>query len=136
MLEVCGYCVFMSIHVLSKLMHVAGVIDADYRGNVGVILFNHAQTAYSGTGQRAHFFFNSSILMINISACTVVKKGDRVAQLILEQIVTPAVEEVAVCLRETRLPCSSTVHTFQCTSSQDLDSTARGASGFGSTGTN
>ena len=40
-----------------------------------------------------------------------VKKGDRVAQLILERIVTPAVEEV-----------------------EDLDDTTRGAGGFGSTG--
>ena len=40
-----------------------------------------------------------------------VKKGDRVAQLILERIVTPGVEEV-----------------------EDLDDTTRGAGGFGSTG--
>ncbi len=49
----------MSIHVLNTLIHAAGVIDADYRGNVGVILFNHAQTAYSGTGQRAYNYSNS-----------------------------------------------------------------------------
>lgn len=40
-----------------------------------------------------------------------VKKGDRIAQLILERIVTPEVEEV-----------------------EDLDSTVRGAGGYGSTG--
>ena len=39
------------------------------------------------------------------------KKGDRVAQLILERIVTPDVEEV-----------------------QSLDDTTRGANGYGSTG--
>lgn len=39
------------------------------------------------------------------------KRGDRVAQLILEKIMTPEVEEV-----------------------QDLDDTQRGAGGFGSTG--
>ncbi len=39
------------------------------------------------------------------------KKGDRVAQLILERIVTPEVEEV-----------------------EDLDATVRGAGGYGSTG--
>ena len=27
----------------------AGVIDADYRGNVGVVLFNLAQKPYEGT---------------------------------------------------------------------------------------
>jgi dUTP pyrophosphatase len=40
-----------------------------------------------------------------------VKQGDRVAQLILERILTPEVEEV-----------------------EDLDATDRGAGGFGSTG--
>ena len=40
----------------------AGVIDADYRGNVGVVLFNHSDTDLE------------------------VKHGDRVAQLILERI--------------------------------------------------
>ena len=40
----------------------AGVIDADYRGNVGVVLFNHGKDDL------------------------VVKRGDRVAQLVLEKI--------------------------------------------------
>ncbi|XP_068236259.1 deoxyuridine 5'-triphosphate nucleotidohydrolase, mitochondrial-like [Palaemon carinicauda] len=48
----------------------AGVIDRDYRGNVGVVLFNHAKVDYD------------------------VKKGDRVAQLICEKIFYPEVEEV------------------------------------------
>lgn len=65
----------------------AGVVDYDYRGNVGVILFNHGDEDFE------------------------VKKGDRVAQLILEQILTP---EVVEC--------------------DDLEATERGAGGFGSTG--
>ncbi|KAK6115359.1 hypothetical protein DH2020_035083 [Rehmannia glutinosa] len=65
----------------------AGVIDADYRGPVGVILFNHSDVDFE------------------------VKAGDRIAQLIIEQIVTPVVTEV-----------------------DDLDSTVRGSGGFGSTG--
>ncbi|KAI3963451.1 hypothetical protein MKW98_022873 [Papaver atlanticum] len=65
----------------------AGVIDADYRGPVGVILFNHSDVDFQ------------------------VKMGDRVAQLIIEKIITPEVEEV-----------------------EDLDSTVRGSGGFGSTG--
>ncbi|TGZ82963.1 deoxyuridine 5'-triphosphate nucleotidohydrolase [Ascodesmis nigricans] len=48
----------------------AGVIDADYRGEVKVLLFNHADTDFA------------------------VKEGDRVAQLILERIYTPDVVEV------------------------------------------
>lgn len=47
----------------------AGVIDADYRGPVGVILFNHGQDDFE------------------------IKVGDRIAQLILEQIVLPDVME-------------------------------------------
>lgn len=43
---------------------------------------------------------------------TAVRKGDRIAQLILERIMTPEVEEV-----------------------DDLDSTVRGSGGYGSTGT-
>ena len=48
----------------------AGVIDADYRGPVGVILFNHSDQDFA------------------------VKAGDRIAQLILERIVMPDVMEV------------------------------------------
>eukprot|EP01031_Cornospumella_fuschlensis_P033825 gene33826-40926_t len=65
----------------------AGVVDYDYRGNVGVVLFNHAEEDF------------------------VVKRGDRIAQLILERICMAEVEEV-----------------------EELASTDRGAGGFGSTG--
>ena len=65
----------------------AGVIDADYRGPVGVILFNFGDKEF------------------------VVKQGDRIAQLILEQIVMADVMEV-----------------------QELSETVRGEGGFGSTG--
>ena len=59
----------------------AGVIDADYRGNVGVLLFNHAETDF------------------------VVKKGDRVAQFILERIYTPQVHLTSN--NETVVACSA-----------------------------
>ncbi|CAL3964220.1 hypothetical protein PZA11_001635 [Diplocarpon coronariae] len=65
----------------------AGVIDADYRGQVKVLLFNHGERDFE------------------------VKEGDRVAQLVLERIYTPEVLEVA-----------------------ELEESARGAGGFGSTG--
>lgn len=65
----------------------AGVIDYDYRGEVKAILFNHSD---------ADFTINA---------------GDRIAQLVLERIVTPDVVEVA-----------------------ELEGTERGAGGFGSTG--
>ncbi len=47
----------------------AGVIDEDYTGNVGVVLFNHSATDFE------------------------VKRGDRVAQLICEKIEAPELEE-------------------------------------------
>jgi dUTP pyrophosphatase len=50
----------------------AGVIDYDYRGPVGVILFNHSDNEF------------------------VISKGDRVAQLILEKISMAEVLEVEV----------------------------------------
>uniref|UniRef100_A0A6G3MKC4 Deoxyuridine 5'-triphosphate nucleotidohydrolase n=1 Tax=Henneguya salminicola TaxID=69463 RepID=A0A6G3MKC4_HENSL len=50
----------------------AGVIDADYRGEVCVVLFNHSDE--------------------NVK----INKGDRVAQLILEKIETPEIINVQV----------------------------------------
>ncbi|XP_034290593.1 deoxyuridine 5'-triphosphate nucleotidohydrolase, mitochondrial [Pantherophis guttatus] len=50
----------------------AGVIDEDYRGNVGVVLFNFGKEPFK------------------------VKKGDRIAQLICERIYYPVLEEVKV----------------------------------------
>ncbi|KAI0396658.1 deoxyuridine 5'-triphosphate nucleotidohydrolase [Xylariaceae sp. FL0594] len=49
----------------------AGVIDADYRGQVKVLLFNHSDADYA------------------------IAEGDRVAQLVIERIYTPDVLEVA-----------------------------------------
>lgn len=48
----------------------AGVIDSDYRGNVGVIIFNFSDQDF------------------------VVQRGDRIAQLICEKIENPELEEV------------------------------------------
>jgi dUTP pyrophosphatase len=53
----------------------AGVVDYDYRGNVGVILFNHSDVDFE------------------------VKRGDRIAQLILERISMADVVEVEVLKR-------------------------------------
>ena len=64
----------------------AGVIDEDYRGNVGIVLFNHAKTDFHVT------------------------KGDRIAQLICERIIYPALEE----------------------ETGEFEQTARGERGFGS----
>ncbi len=66
---------------------MAGVIDPDYTGEVLVVLINHTDTPFA------------------------VKPGDRIAQLICEQVSLPSVVEVA-----------------------ELAATERGAKGFGSTG--
>jgi dUTP pyrophosphatase len=69
----------------------AGVIDADYRGPLGVILFNFGKKEFS------------------------IQVGDRIAQLILEQIVLPDVVE--------------------CDGNEELPAVGvRGSAGFGSTG--
>ena len=64
----------------------AGVIDPDYTGNIGVVMFNHGNHDY------------------------LVRRGDRIAQLIIEECRTPPVRAVAV-----------------------LPTTVRGEQGFGST---
>jgi dUTP pyrophosphatase len=69
----------------------AGVVDADYRGPLGVVLFNLGQEDFT------------------------IQVGDRIAQLILEEIKMVPVVDVG---------------------EGDLDATERGAGGFGSTGVN
>lgn len=65
----------------------AGVIDPDYTGEVKVVLFNQGDKDFE------------------------IKKGDRIAQLVLERCETPVVREV-----------------------QSIEETTRGSGGFGSTG--
>lgn len=48
----------------------AGIVDEDYRGNIGILMFNHADIDFE------------------------VRKGDRIAQLICERIFYPKLEEV------------------------------------------
>ena len=69
------------------LKTAGGVIDAGYRGEIGVVVWNLSPEPQS------------------------VKKGERVAQMLVIPIATPAPEET-----------------------EDLGATARGAGGFGSTG--
>jgi len=69
------------------VLNAPGTIDADYRGEVKVILVNHGEAAF------------------------VVRRGDRVAQLVVAPVVRFSLHEV-----------------------DSLDETARGAGGFGSTG--
>ena len=65
----------------------AGVIDPDYTGEVKVVLFNHGDKDFE------------------------IKKGDRIAQLVLERCETPPIEEINI-----------------------VEDTERGSGGFGSTG--
>lgn len=69
------------------LKTAGGVIDAGYRGELGVVLLNLSRETQK------------------------VAKGERIAQLLIVPVATPAVQEV-----------------------DDLGQTARGAKGFGSTG--
>lgn len=65
----------------------AGVVDEDYRGIVKIVLFNHSENDF------------------------IIKRGDRIAQLICERIFYPEVQEV-----------------------QSICDTERGEGSFGSTG--
>lgn len=69
------------------VLNSPGTIDADYRGDVGVLLINHGQKAFT------------------------IEDGMRVAQIVVAQY-----------------------SQFEWESVEDLDETARGAGGFGSTG--
>ena len=69
------------------VLNSPGTIDADYRGDVGVLLINHGQESFT------------------------VEDGMRVAQMVVAQY-----------------------SQFEWESVEDLDETARGAGGFGSTG--
>ena len=64
-----------------------GVIDSDYRGPVTVVLFNHGSEPQT------------------------ISHGDRIAQMVITPVLTPAYEEA-----------------------EDLSDTGRGQGGFGSTG--
>ena len=65
----------------------AGVIDPDYTGEIKVVLFNHGEKDFE------------------------IKKGDRIAQLVLERCETPPIEEISI-----------------------VEDTERGSGGFGSRG--
>jgi dUTP pyrophosphatase len=69
------------------VLNTPGTIDADYRGELKVILINHGDEAF------------------------IVRRGDRIAQLVVAPVTAFAFSEV-----------------------KTLDETARGAGGFGSTG--
>lgn len=70
------------------VLNAPGTIDSGYRGEVKVILVNHSDVDHT------------------------INRGDRIAQLVIQEVLTPTVEIV-----------------------NDLDDTARGDGGFGSTGT-
>ena len=70
-----------------SVLNTPGTIDADYRGEVGVILMNHSRNDL------------------------LIKRGDRIAQMIINEVVRIELSEVA-----------------------ELSETDRGAGGFGHTG--
>ena len=69
------------------VLNTPGTIDSGYRGEIGVILLNSSDVDFQ------------------------VKKGDRVAQVVIAPVTQPVIEEA-----------------------QEIDETDRGAGGFGSTG--
>ena len=69
------------------ILNSPGTIDSDYRGEVGVILINHGRDTFA------------------------VRRGDRMAQLVVSTVCEPVFEQV-----------------------ESLDSSTRGPGGFGHTG--
>ena len=70
-----------------SLVNTPGTIDSDYRGLVGLIMVNHGSEPF------------------------VIRRGDRIAQLVIQEVIRARVE-----------------------ASEELDETARSAGGFGHTG--
>lgn len=70
-----------------SVVNTPGTIDADYRGEVGIILINHGREDF------------------------IIKRGDRIAQMVINKIEQPALVEV-----------------------EELAETSRSAGGFGHTG--
>ena len=67
------------------------MIDADYRGNVGVVLFNYGDADFT-----SEIFICEEVRVL--SFCFIlVKKGDRIAQLICEKIEMADLIEEQVC---------------------------------------
>lgn len=64
----------MGLAKFKNSFSLAGVVDEDYRGNVGVVLFNHSDQPF------------------NIS------RGDRIAQLICQRIYYPELQAVEVSI--------------------------------------
>ena len=77
----------LAAHYGVTVLNAPGTIDADYRGEVKVLLANFGEQAF------------------------IIRRGDRIAQLIIAPVVSFAFEAV-----------------------EKLDETARGGNGFGSTG--
>lgn len=70
-----------------SLVNTPGTIDSDYRGEINIIMINFGQNDF------------------------LIKRGDRIAQMVINKIETPSIVEV-----------------------ETLDDTLRGKGGFGSTG--
>lgn len=91
----------LSLKTKLRVANTPGTVDADYRGEVGIILENTAQINNSPSEyERATLRF---------------KAGDRVAQGVLAEVPQADFQEVS--------------------SVEELGQTARGAGGYGSTGT-
>ncbi len=82
----------------------AGLIDADYRGEIKVILYNHKP-------RRESYDSASDIYSFNYSDIMYINAGDRIAQGVIIPVAIPEVEEIS-----------------------KLTESARGIAGFGSTG--
>ncbi|GIN10187.1 deoxyuridine 5'-triphosphate nucleotidohydrolase [Shouchella clausii] len=95
----------------TKLRVQLGTVDADYRGEVGVIVDNTSTDTWSNASRRIDNAYDESTR--NKTSGYIIKSGDRIAQAVIQRL--PSVEFTEV---------------------ESLGDTERGAGGFGSTGIN
>lgn len=95
------------------LVNVIGTIDSSYRGEIGAIVYNlnPALIPNLSDEEMDHYNMNCVNCFYNKNAEVVISPGDRIAQLIVSNIIKPEIVEVDV-----------------------LSETPRGINGFGSSG--